>query len=89
MQVELVRRAQGGDHDAFDRLATDLYDHMVAVASRILRDTDRAEDAVQEALVLAWRDSPAWQTPTGSRPGSTGSSCGLARTPCDGVGAVQ
>jgi RNA polymerase sigma-70 factor (ECF subfamily) len=29
---------------------------MFAVAQRILRDFDRAEDAVQQALVIAWRE---------------------------------
>src|SRR4051794_23854088 len=63
MQVDLVRRAQGGDHDAFDRLATDAYDRLVAVAARILQDTDRGEDAVQDALVVAWRDLPRLNDP--------------------------
>ncbi len=30
----------------------------MAIAFRILRDTDRAEDAVQQALVTAWRELP-------------------------------
>ena len=31
-------------------------DRLYAVAHRILRDVDRAEDAVQDAMVVAWRD---------------------------------
>ena len=31
-------------------------DRLFAVAQRILRDVDRAEDALQDALVIAWRD---------------------------------
>jgi len=31
-------------------------DHLYRIARLILRDTDRAEDAVQEALVRCWRD---------------------------------
>ena len=35
---------------------TALIDHLYRVARLILRDGDRAEDAVQEALVRCWRD---------------------------------
>jgi RNA polymerase sigma-70 factor (ECF subfamily) len=31
-------------------------DRLFAIAQRILRDIDRAEDALQDALVIAWRD---------------------------------
>ena len=54
--VELVRRAQEGDRDAFDLLMIAVVDHLYRIARLILRDTDRAEDAVQEALVRCWRD---------------------------------
>ncbi len=56
MQGDLVRRAQGGDQEAFDVLASRAYDRLFALAQRILRDLDQAEDAVQECLVRAWRD---------------------------------
>jgi RNA polymerase sigma-70 factor (ECF subfamily) len=55
-KVELVRRARDGDRDAFDLLMTAVIDHLYRIARLILRDTDRAEDAVQEALVRCWRD---------------------------------
>jgi RNA polymerase sigma-70 factor (ECF subfamily) len=55
-KVELVRRAREGDRDAFDLLMTAVIDHLYRIARLILRDTDRAEDAVQEALVRCWRD---------------------------------
>jgi RNA polymerase sigma-70 factor (ECF subfamily) len=55
---ELVERAQGGDREAFDALAGPVYHRLYAVAMRILRDGYAAEDAVQDALVRAWRD--AW-----------------------------
>ena len=54
MSQELVARAKGGDHDAFARLITGSADRLYAVAHLILRDPDRAKDAVQEALVCAW-----------------------------------
>jgi RNA polymerase sigma-70 factor (ECF subfamily) len=55
-QAELVERARDGDRDAFDLLMTAAIDHLYRIARLILRDTDRAEDAVQEALVRCWRD---------------------------------
>jgi RNA polymerase sigma-70 factor (ECF subfamily) len=54
--TDLVERAQRGDHEAFDALASAAYDRLFAIACRILRDPYAAEDAVQEALVRAWRD---------------------------------
>ena len=56
MQHELVQRAQAGDHEAFSVLVRGSYPRLFGVARLILRDLDRAQDAVQEALVLAWRD---------------------------------
>ncbi len=53
---ELVERAQRGDREAFDDLATAAYHRLYAIARRILRDGYAAEDAVQDALVRAWRD---------------------------------
>jgi RNA polymerase sigma-70 factor (ECF subfamily) len=53
---ELVVQAQSGDRDAFTALGAIHVDRMYAIASLILRDHDRAEDAVQESLVRAWRD---------------------------------
>jgi RNA polymerase sigma-70 factor, ECF subfamily len=53
---ELVERAQRGDHEAFDVLASAAYHRLYAIARRILRDGYAAEDAVQDALVWAWRD---------------------------------
>jgi len=53
---ELVERAQRGDHEAFDALATAAYHRLYAIATRILRDGYAAEDVVQDTLVRAWRD---------------------------------
>jgi RNA polymerase sigma-70 factor (ECF subfamily) len=36
---------------------------LVELAHRILRDVDRAEDALQEALISAWRDLPGLREP--------------------------
>ncbi len=51
----LVERARDGDVDAFSQLASASIADLYAIARLILRDTPRAEDAVQEALVEAWR----------------------------------
>lgn len=59
----LVSRARSGDREAFDLLATTIVDRLYAVARLVLRDSDRAEDAVQETLVRSWRDLPALRDP--------------------------
>jgi RNA polymerase sigma-70 factor (ECF subfamily) len=56
MQRDLAERARQGDHDAFTALVDGSIGRLYAVAFLILRDRDRAHDAVQEALVAAWRD---------------------------------
>jgi RNA polymerase sigma-70 factor (ECF subfamily) len=53
---ELVERATRGDGEAFDALARLVGDRCMAIAFRILRDADQAEDAVQTALIIAWRE---------------------------------
>jgi RNA polymerase sigma-70 factor (ECF subfamily) len=60
---ELVELAGRGDHDAFEALATSAFDGLYAVAHRILRDVDRADDAVQECLIRAWRELPGLREP--------------------------
>ena len=56
MHRDLVDRAKQGDEEAFDALARAVGDRCMAVAHRILRDAHLAEDAVQAALVVAWRE---------------------------------
>jgi RNA polymerase sigma-70 factor, ECF subfamily len=63
MQAGLVERAQGGDQDAFAALATASVDRCYAIAYRILRNMDRAQDATQQALLSAWRDLPTLRDP--------------------------
>jgi RNA polymerase sigma-70 factor, ECF subfamily len=62
-KAELVVLAREGDRDAFDLLMTAAVDHLFRIARLILRDVDRAEDAVQEALVKCWRDLPGLRDP--------------------------
>lgn len=58
MQANLVERARNGDREAFGQLAAGEVDRLLGVARLILRDSDQAEDAVQEALVRCWRQLP-------------------------------
>jgi RNA polymerase sigma-70 factor (ECF subfamily) len=63
MQHELVERARRGDHDAYEALASVAFDGLYVLAHRILRDIDRADDAVQECLIRAWRELPHLRDP--------------------------
>ena len=62
-QRELVERAGRGDHDAFAVLVRRDIARLDAAARLILRDPELARDAVQEALVGAWRDLPGLRDP--------------------------
>lgn len=63
MHRALVDRAKGGDREAFDALARKVGDRCMAIACRILRDADLAEDAVQAALITAWRQLRSLRDP--------------------------
>jgi len=56
VQQALVDQARRGDDEAFGALARMVGDRCMAIAFRILRDADLADEAVQSALVSAWRD---------------------------------
>jgi RNA polymerase sigma-70 factor (ECF subfamily) len=58
VDLDLVRLAQRGDRDAFAVLVRTHGDRMFGIARRILRDIDLADDAVQQALVVVWRELP-------------------------------
>src|SRR6476620_3449135 len=59
MDLALVEAARSGDEEAFASIARGYADRLFVVAHRILRDVGRAEDAVQQTLVTAWRDLPS------------------------------
>lgn len=63
MRRDLVMRAMAGDHDAFSELARASIARLYAAARLILRDETAAEDATQDALVVAWRDLSALRDP--------------------------
>jgi RNA polymerase sigma-70 factor (ECF subfamily) len=63
MQRDLVERARTGDHDAFAELAGAAISRLDSAAWLMLRDVEQAKDAVQNALVRAWRDLPTLRDP--------------------------
>lgn len=62
-QRGLVERAREGDHDAFAAIAGAALARLDAAARLILRDRELARDAVQDALIRAWRDLPGLRDP--------------------------
>ena len=63
MDRALVEQARRGDREAFAILVHQVSDALYSVAVRILRDSELAEDALQNALVLAWRRVPKLRDP--------------------------
>src|SRR6058998_2253724 len=59
----VVERAMGGDREAFGMLVIATSDRLYAIATRILRDVDLAEDALQGSLITAWRELPRLRDP--------------------------
>jgi RNA polymerase sigma-70 factor (ECF subfamily) len=55
---DLVAAARTGNKEAYAALIRARGDRLYAIAQRILRDVHLTEDAVQDALVVAWRDLP-------------------------------
>ena len=60
---DVVERAMRGDHEAFGMLVNLTSDRMFAIATRILRDSHLAEDALQSSLITAWRELPRLRDP--------------------------
>jgi len=63
VDTDLVRSAMRGDERAFTGIVNSVADRFLGVAHRILRDAALAEDAVQHALLSAWRDLPGLRDP--------------------------
>jgi RNA polymerase sigma-70 factor, ECF subfamily len=63
MQTDLVIAAQRGDEEAFASLALATGGRLHAIAQRILRDTNLAEDATQQALLSIWQNLPQLRDP--------------------------
>lgn len=62
-QRAVIDAARRGDHDAFTSLVDVRLARLDAAARLILRDPELARDAVQEALIRAWRDLPGLRDP--------------------------
>jgi hypothetical protein len=60
---DLVVRAQNGDREACETLARASARRLYLAAHRIVRDSDRADDAVQQTLVAMWRELPSLRDP--------------------------
>lgn len=63
MDRDLVEAAQHGDESAFVELIRPRARQLLAVAQRIVSDPELAEDTLQDALVIAWRDIRALRDP--------------------------
>ena len=63
MRTRLVERAREGDDVAFSELVDLDGDLCYGIAYRILRDAMQAQDAVQQAFLIAWRELPRLRDP--------------------------
>jgi RNA polymerase sigma-70 factor, ECF subfamily len=66
--ADLLERALSGDRFAFEQLFRPLYHDGFRLAVSILYDAALAEDAVQEALLKAWRKLNTFRTGSDVRP---------------------
>ncbi|MFN8620852.1 MAG: sigma-70 family RNA polymerase sigma factor [Chloroflexota bacterium] len=64
MEQDPVVRAMAGEHEAYAELVRARLPQLYVTARMILRDSELAEDAVQEALIVAWRDLSALRDPS-------------------------
>ncbi|MGD0835860.1 MAG: sigma-70 family RNA polymerase sigma factor [Polyangia bacterium] len=60
VQAALVEQARAGNREALDQLLAILRPRAIAVAMKVLRNDQDAEDAVQEAFVKLWRSLHAF-----------------------------
>jgi|SRR5215471_19493966 RNA polymerase sigma-70 factor (ECF subfamily) len=66
--AELLERSLAGDRLAFERLFRPLYDDGFRLAVAMLSDAALAEDAVQDALLNAWRKLHTFREGASVRP---------------------
>ncbi len=58
MDTTVIESARDGDGDAFALIVREKAGELLAIAYRVLRDPELAEDAVQQAFANAWRELP-------------------------------
>ncbi|TMK14544.1 MAG: sigma-70 family RNA polymerase sigma factor [Actinobacteria bacterium] len=63
---QLVRRIEGGDEEAFRSLFASYAPVAMALAVRVVRQTQLAEEIVQEAFLTLWRDPGVFDERRGS-----------------------
>jgi RNA polymerase sigma-70 factor (ECF subfamily) len=65
---DLMKRAQTGDREAFDKLVSNYANMVVGLAYRLLGSREEAMDAAQDAFVRAWENAgrydPRWSVAT-------------------------
>lgn len=65
---ELMKRAQLGDREAFDKLVSNYGNMVIGLAYRLLGSREEAMDAAQDAFVRAWENAgrydPRWSVAT-------------------------
>jgi RNA polymerase sigma-70 factor (ECF subfamily) len=59
--LSLVEGLKASKPEAFEKLVRDFSPRLLATANRVLRDSDEAEDAVQEALISVWKNIAQFQ----------------------------
>ena len=60
-EMALIKYAQGGDLDAFNRLVLFYQDQVFNLAYRMLDDEDSAEDAAQNAFIAIYRNLDSYR----------------------------
>ncbi len=65
-ELSWISQAQQGNAEAFERLITSHYAHLVELLTRFCGDLDLAEDMAQEACLKAWLKLPGFDAQRGS-----------------------
>ena len=71
-EAGLIRAAQGGDADAFERLVRAYDQSVLRIAMNLLRSPDEARDVYQEAFLKVFRNLRHSGSTVRFIPGSTG-----------------
>ncbi len=62
-ELELIRRAQHGDHEAYRRLVISYESRLLAYLTHLLGDRENARDIAQETFIAAFHALPRWNPP--------------------------